>query len=547
MHKLEIKLKQHTPLIHFQHDQDGATLRASEVKPKLDRFIIKYAFHDNFDECKEFLVGYNSDPTQRIDSINILRGKWNRGYRALNYKIKIDANDSNQTVKLCFGQNIKGKFETYYEEITYREGKKQYKKKPFPFLISDMGGKDSIGELMNMCIHNETTLIVSTTKDGLIESIRHIIPRFFALHTFGQRQTKGFGSFSVESLKIDNQPEYITKGWNAYKKEYDDGTWILCFELDNSEDAFRKQLTTFNVVDFYWRCLKSGINYTKRRIIGNDIKIINPERYLKAFLWTYLNMASQYKVPNNVYTWEKRKLKNFFHLETALPTRIYADNPNTAVFARGMMGCPVNYEYRIPTGRLNEKGKETTIPHTISIENEVRNPINDDDRKDLIERISSPIVFKPFIDDNKVYVAILFDETLIKKINEIPERKRYFKFTCDGNSTSIPIVPESIDYSNLIDRFNHYISSNTQYINSLWGRYEKKKNDRSKRWYSYVEVKKNEEGKVESRVCCGESISFRFIPRDFNWNNLLLPLSLNEEDDKEWYKHYVQIKRIKKA
>src|ERR1035437_9359344 len=41
MYKLEFTLKQHTPIIHFQHDQDGATLRASEVKPKLDKYIIK--------------------------------------------------------------------------------------------------------------------------------------------------------------------------------------------------------------------------------------------------------------------------------------------------------------------------------------------------------------------------------------------------------------------------------------------------------------------------------------------------------------------------
>ena len=40
MHTLTVKLKQHTPLIHFQHSQQGATLRASEVKPKLDRFIL---------------------------------------------------------------------------------------------------------------------------------------------------------------------------------------------------------------------------------------------------------------------------------------------------------------------------------------------------------------------------------------------------------------------------------------------------------------------------------------------------------------------------
>ena len=34
-------LKQQTPIIHFQYDQTGATLRATEVKPKLDAFILK--------------------------------------------------------------------------------------------------------------------------------------------------------------------------------------------------------------------------------------------------------------------------------------------------------------------------------------------------------------------------------------------------------------------------------------------------------------------------------------------------------------------------
>jgi len=39
--KLTFKLKQNTPLIHFHHDQHGATLRATELKPKLDRFLNK--------------------------------------------------------------------------------------------------------------------------------------------------------------------------------------------------------------------------------------------------------------------------------------------------------------------------------------------------------------------------------------------------------------------------------------------------------------------------------------------------------------------------
>ena len=71
MYKLEFTLKEHTPIIHFQHDQDGATLRATEVKPKLDRFIIKHKYNDDFDLCKEYLVGYNpkqiKDLKQKFD------------------------------------------------------------------------------------------------------------------------------------------------------------------------------------------------------------------------------------------------------------------------------------------------------------------------------------------------------------------------------------------------------------------------------------------------------------------------------------------------
>lgn len=37
--KTVIILNQQSPILHFQHQQQGATLRASEVKPKLDRFI----------------------------------------------------------------------------------------------------------------------------------------------------------------------------------------------------------------------------------------------------------------------------------------------------------------------------------------------------------------------------------------------------------------------------------------------------------------------------------------------------------------------------
>ena len=39
--KLTATLESQSPMIHFQARETGAVLRASEVKPKLDRFLIK--------------------------------------------------------------------------------------------------------------------------------------------------------------------------------------------------------------------------------------------------------------------------------------------------------------------------------------------------------------------------------------------------------------------------------------------------------------------------------------------------------------------------
>ncbi|MGB3465250.1 MAG: hypothetical protein WBA74_08270, partial [Cyclobacteriaceae bacterium] len=48
MHQLTFTLAQHTPLIHFQHDQQGATLRATEVKPKLDQYLLTALGNGNY-------------------------------------------------------------------------------------------------------------------------------------------------------------------------------------------------------------------------------------------------------------------------------------------------------------------------------------------------------------------------------------------------------------------------------------------------------------------------------------------------------------------
>ena len=47
-------LQASTPLIHFQHSEPGATLRATEAKPKLDRFLKRKAKNEI---KKSWLIG----------------------------------------------------------------------------------------------------------------------------------------------------------------------------------------------------------------------------------------------------------------------------------------------------------------------------------------------------------------------------------------------------------------------------------------------------------------------------------------------------------
>ena len=105
MAKLTVKLKQHTPLIHFQHDQDGATLRATELKPKLDKFLIeKKVFGE---DCEKYLLSGQG--------------------KAFDYKVKI--------------KNVVGLKEDKIEiDYTKRNGK--IGEKQFPLFFGNTGVKD---------------------------------------------------------------------------------------------------------------------------------------------------------------------------------------------------------------------------------------------------------------------------------------------------------------------------------------------------------------------------------------------------------------------
>lgn len=397
MEKLTVKLKQHTPLIHFQHYQENPTLRASEVKPRLDRYILETL----------------GDGDYRTGCEKASERGWIIGENALNYKLRI---------RPCNKVNIA------------LDSK-------FPLVLSNMGNKnkDSVGFSMYESV--ELSFLFFNCEE-LCSLIKRYIIQFFAYNNFGQRSSKGFGSFTV--IKIDG--EEIK--WK-HSEIYDDGVKLMRYEYDE-EDSFS---TLFSTIDFYWKLLKSGINYSYRKIERNGVvRRLKENQYEKAFLWEYLEQQH--------LTWEKRQVKLALDLAgyPVVNEQPHMDGGFDSFFARAHLGCPIQgITYRINTG-VYMNGKEE--------KNEIDIAINNDGD---IKRIPAPIIFKPVFhkvkDKDFVSIYILFNNVVIKELNSI-DRDIIFNFrrTDDDRNVDVRLFPltnreYNIDYERLINKFHEKLKN----------------------------------------------------------------------------------------
>ncbi|MEA2092210.1 MAG: hypothetical protein U9O83_07595, partial [Campylobacterota bacterium] len=149
--KVVFTLKQHTPIIHFQSQQSGATLRATELKPKFDRFLIAIFEKKNID-YQGFLISGQEG--------------------ALDYKVKIEPNISPS-------QNIDERDALFFGNMGEGEDKR-FKEINRPFKIEFF-----------------------TFKSTLKEYINQYFEAFLANTNFGTRQSKGFGSFYIDKKQLN--------------------------------------------------------------------------------------------------------------------------------------------------------------------------------------------------------------------------------------------------------------------------------------------------------------------------------------------------------
>ncbi|RME95979.1 MAG: hypothetical protein D6772_12510, partial [Bacteroidetes bacterium] len=256
MYQKTFTLRQHTPLIHFQHDQPGATLRATEVKPKLDRFLLQSKTIS--EEDKKLIVAALINADNKPDS-------------GINYQMSIAIE--------TFGN----KSERFYK---IPPKNKESREKALPMFFANMG--DDYQEGDRVTIFDETlALTIKSFNTKLLNIIEANIADFFAAHTFGMRATKGYGSFSVAGKETQIKPR---------------------FSFTVPAEDWR---TALQYVDLFYKSVRGGINGASipesaglvrkhGKDKGKPITFVS-SFYMKPLIFVYANTKG--------VKWEKRVIK----------------------------------------------------------------------------------------------------------------------------------------------------------------------------------------------------------------------------------------------
>lgn len=396
--KLTFSLKQHTPIIHFQHHQKGATLRATEVKPKLDRFIWDQWVKEEgglsaaFEKYKTSLVGYTEkeekDIKKKFFGKNAKEG--DALFRALDYKVSILTNGrvwSDYIEQPKYERNS----EEFRQKVNYQTKQESTMTYSYPSYFGNMGTNyKEIETIKKFELHSETIILtIKSFASGLLGVIKTVFPEFLALHNFGSRQGKGFGSFYC----LD-QEHPLKEKWFDYK---------FTITHNAGRDNKRKFEDLFNQVNLFYRCLRSGINVKGR----NDTDVF----YFKSLLFLYFKSLG--------IQWEKKTIKENFFLEDAT----YFDK--RAREEKVMKGLETQQENReqenqpaqeMPLTYASQDKKLVKALLGLSSEEEwlsYKNRITITDRNNEIDRFKSPVFFKLIEETPTSYtVYIKLDENI---------------------------------------------------------------------------------------------------------------------------------------
>lgn len=336
----EYKLVQHTPLIHFQHSEPHACLRATEVKPKLDRFLIEQLEKDDrFGDgrWKKWFVGDGSQ-------------------QSFDYMMRITPNseqvDRTQSIERAIARaehrppnaNLHEIHKNYFGNMASEKKREEKKKAIRETFKESLFYKDGL------------TLTIRCFIPELLTLIDEHIRGFFMMHNFGTRQRKGFGSFTVDISTEPNEP----KGFDLVGK-YCPNAYYCKLDNDVNADA---------LLDAVWvisAFLRSGFN----RGEGN---------YVRGFVFRYFQREKNPLANDKAFV-KQKVLRNVYD-EATRGEHLHPYGNNVRYrYVRGLLGTNENSRFcRDPRGGTRE---DRTV-HNIYIHS-----------AEGVERFPSPLLFKP--------------------------------------------------------------------------------------------------------------------------------------------------------
>ncbi|KGN97756.1 hypothetical protein HQ36_05695 [Porphyromonas gingivicanis] len=316
MYKLKFELEQHTPIIHFQAKDAGATLRASEVKPKLDKFILK----EHKEKLPKSVIKESEEDKEKKEDKEVRK--------SLDYKMRIIAH------------------KIHTEDIDAKSA---------PMYFGNLKAQKP-----KLLVTAENVQIIILVKNEVLKDcIKESIVRFFQLHNFGTRQSKGYGSFTVKS---DGK-----KGIrNVYK-----------YSFDVSGDNYKEVM---NIINYFYKSLRSGINeYRGKREQKRNIL------YFKSALHYYVTTVLKEQ-------WDKKSIKEYFFPEKPEEedtNQKVEDSPKEKYDFRDLLGFSADEAW----------GQERQVKKNCKKET--------NEGVEEFSRLKSPIQFKPIRFRNKF--TVFFD------------------------------------------------------------------------------------------------------------------------------------------
>ncbi len=216
-------LHQHSPMLHFQHEQAGATLRASEVKPKFDQFLI------------DKLGG---EQTVAAEYAHWLVSEGKAGHVAFDYRLRIWAN-----------------------------GKPQ--KSPFVIIPDSDEANHDVGVLYSKGLVME----FFSLHEELMEWVDMVLEEFLIRHNFGKRGSKAFGSFTLaattkakaeEILRNETRAAYRRNGSNS--RDFDQNYYDRVIAKDNQLLKSGFNHNGYKKSELFHYASSQGLRWDKRHI-----------------------------------------------------------------------------------------------------------------------------------------------------------------------------------------------------------------------------------------------------------------------------------------